>query len=234
MFEDLSFIASTGIAFVAGLSGFLSPCVLPMAPVYLASLAGPEILEPDAERRRLPLFLHSLSFVMGFSVIFSLWGAGVGLIGSVLVGHAVLIRKIVGIILVVLGILMLASRKIAWLNYEKRLDISLKSTTGYMRSFFTGAIFSLAWTPCLGWQITAMLSLAGGSGTALLGTYLLLVYSLGLGLPFLIMGIAFDFIAPLLRKINRYSVWIYSISGLILIIIGVLILTDKLTIINFI
>jgi cytochrome c-type biogenesis protein len=77
MFEDLSFIASTGIAFAAGLAGFLSPCVLPMAPVYLASLAGPEILEEGAERKRLPLFLHSLSFVIGFAVIFSLWGAGV-------------------------------------------------------------------------------------------------------------------------------------------------------------
>jgi cytochrome c-type biogenesis protein len=232
MFDDVSLIAASGIALAAGLAGFLSPCVLPLAPVYLASLAGPEIFDSSAKKKRLPIFFHSLSFVIGFAVIFSIWGAGAGLIGSLLADYAIIIRRVVGVIMILLGILMLAARKISWLNYEKRLNVSTGSKTGYVRSFLTGAIFSLAWTPCLGWQITAMLSLAGTSGTVLRGTYLLLVYSLGLGIPFLIMGAAFDFMLPLLRNINRYSVWIYAVSGVLLITVGILILTNKMMIIS--
>ncbi len=232
MIENVSLLAASGIAFVAGLAGFLSPCVLPLAPVYLASLAGPEIFDAGVKQKRLPVFLHSLSFVIGFAAIFSLWGAGAGLIGSVLVSYSTVIRQIVGGLLIAFGLLMLAAQKIPWLNYEKRLNISLGSTSGYLRSLLTGSIFSLAWTPCLGWQITAILSLAGSSGTVLRGTYLLLIYSLGLGLPFLIMGAAFDFIVPLLRKFNRYSSWIYVISGVLLIVVGVLILTNKLMLLS--
>jgi len=217
-----------GIAFVAGLTSFISPCVLPLVPVYLASLAGPEIFEIASKRRRLTVFLHSLSFVIGFSVVFSLWGAGAGLIGSALVAYSVVIQQIVGSLLIFFGLLMIVALKVPWLNYERRLKISLGATSGYLRSFLTGSIFCLAWTPCLGWQIAAILSLAGGSGTVVRGTYLLAVYSLGLGLPFLIIGIAFDFITPLLKNINRYSTWIYIISGLLFIAVGVLILTNNL------
>jgi cytochrome c-type biogenesis protein len=229
MIESAPLLVASGIAFVAGLTGFLSPCVLPLAPVYLASLAGPEIFDTKIKRRRLPIFLHSLSFVIGFSVIFSLWGAGAGLIGSVFVAYSSVIRQVVGIMLIVFGLIMLAALKVPWLNYERRLAPSLGTTSGYLRSFLTGSIFCFAWTPCLGWQITGILSLAGSSGTVWRGTYLLAVYSLGLGLPFLIMGAAFDFITPLLRNINRYSSWIYIISGLLLIAVGILVLTNNMS-----
>ena len=232
MLESVSLLAASGIAFVAGLASFLSPCVLPLAPVYLASLAGPEIFDTGIKHRRLPVFLHSLSFVLGFSIIFSFWGAGAGLLGSIFVQYATIIRYAVGSLLIVFGLIMLAAQKIPWLNYEKRLAISTGSTTGYLRSFLTGGIFSLAWTPCLGWQISAMLSLAGSSGTVLRGTYLLIVYSIGLGLPFLIMGAAFDFIIPLLKNINRYSNWVYIVSGILLIVVGILILTNNLVFIS--
>ncbi len=228
MIEEATLWGATGIAFAAGLASFLSPCVLPLAPVYLASLAGPDILDADEKKRRLPIFLHSLSFVIGFSIIFSLWGAGAGLIGSALAAYTYTIQKVVGVILVVFGLLMLTALRIPWLNYERRLTPSLGFTTGYMKSFLTGAIFCLAWTPCLSWQITGILSLAGSSGTVARGTYLLAIYSLGLGLPFLVLGAAFDFINPLLKKISRYSRWIYVIAGLMLITVGILILTDNM------
>ena len=115
-----------------------------------------------------------------------------------------------------------------WLNYEKRLSSSLGTTTSYLRSFLTGGVFSLAWTPCVGPILGGILTLALGSETAWQGAYLLAIYSLGLGLPFLIMGIAFDFITPLLKRIYRYSNWIYIISGLLLIAVGILILTNRL------
>ncbi len=216
------------VAFGAGLASFLSPCVLPLVPVYLASLCGPEIFEPKVNRFRMPIFLHSLSFVIGFSVVFSLWGAGAGLIGATLADHITVIRQIAGSLLIVFGIFMLAALKIPWLNYERRLNLSLGNKTSYLRSFLTGSIFCLAWTPCLGGPIMGILSLAGGSGTVWQGTYLLATYSLGLGLPFLIMGAAFDSITPLLKRIHRYSTAIYVFSGILLISIGILILTNKL------
>jgi len=222
--EEISFL----VAFSAGLLSFLSPCVLPLVPVYLASLVGPEIFDDKATRKRMPIFLHSLSFVIGFSIVFSILGAAAGLAGFAIGAHLVVIRQIAGSLLIVFGLFMFAALKVPWLNFEKRLTQSQSVTTGYLRSFLTGGIFSLAWTPCVGPILGGILTLALGSETAWQGAYLLAVYSLGLGLPFLIMGIAFDSIAPLLRRIHHYSAVIYIISGSLLIVVGILILTNRL------
>ena len=219
---------SLWFAFSAGLLSFLSPCVLPLVPVYLASLAGPEIFDAKAIRNRILIFLHSLSFVIGFSIVFIILGAGVGLAGFAISAHLVVIRQIAGSLLIVFGLFMLAALKVPWLNFEKHLAPSQSVTTSYLRSFLTGGIFSLAWTPCVGPILGGILTLALGSETAWQGAYLLAVYSLGLGLPFLIMGIAFDSIIPLLKHIHRYSTAIYIISGLLLIAVGILILTNRL------
>ena len=216
------------VAFSAGLLSFLSPCVLPLVPVYLASLCGPEILEPKANRSRIPIFFHSLSFVIGFSIVFVIMGAGAGLVGFAIGSHFTLIHKIAGSLLIVFGLFLLAALKFPWLNYEKRLTPSLGNTTGYLRSLLTGAIFSLAWTPCVGPILGGILALAWGSETAWHGAYLMATYSLGLGVPFLIIGAAFDSISPLAKRIYRYSTPIYMVSGLLLIAVGVLILTNNL------
>ena len=223
--EEISFL----VAFSAGLLSFLSPCVLPLVPVYLASLAGPDIFATGAKTRRIPIFLHSLSFVIGFSLVFSLWGAGAGLIGAALVAYSTIIQRVVGSLLIVFGLFMLAALKVPWLNYEKRLTPSLGSTAGYLRSFLIGAAFAPAWTACVGPILGGILTLALNSATAWQGAYLLAIYSLGLGLPFLIIGAAFDSIVPLLRRIHRYSNIIHVISGLLLIAVGILVLTNRLT-----
>lgn len=215
-------------AFSAGLLSFLSPCVLPLVPVYLASLVGPEILESKASRRRVPIFLHSLSFVAGFSIIFVTLGAIAGLTGFAINPSSALLNKIAGSLLIAFGLFMLAALKLPWLNFEKRLTPSLGNTTGYLRSLLIGATFSLVWTPCVGPILGGILTLALGSETAWYGAYLLALYSLGLGIPFLVIGVAFDSISPLIRRIYRYSNLIYIISGLLLIVIGVLILTNSL------
>ncbi len=222
--EHISFL----VAFGAGLLSFLSPCVLPLVPVYLASLCGPEVFELEGSKIRMPKLLHSFAFVIGFSIVFSLWGAGAGLIGSALITYLEVIRQIAGSLLIVFGLFMLAALKVPWLNYERRLNLSLGTTTGYLRSLLTGSIFCLAWTPCLAGPIMGILSLAGSSGTVWHGTYLLATYSLGLGLPFLITGVAFDVITPLLKRIQRHSIAIYIFSGVLLIAVGILILTDRL------
>lgn len=222
--DKISFLVALG----AGLGSFLSPCVLPMVPVYLASLAGPEILEDGAQGSRLSLVLHSLSFVSGFSIVFTMMGALVGLVGIVINPNSPMVRNISGSLLIFFGLVMLATLKVPWLNYEKRLNRSQGNTTSYLRSFIIGAVFPLAWIPCTSWILGGILMLAATSNTVWQGTYLLAVYSLGLGIPFLVMGIAFDFLAPLLKRVYRYSTWVYIISSLLLVTVGILILTNRL------
>jgi len=176
----------------------------------------------------MPIFLHSLSFVIGFSIVFSLFGAGAGLIGSALIAYSAVIRQIAGSLLIVFGLFLLAAQWVPWLNFEKRLTPSRSATTGYLRSLLTGGVFSLAWTPCISPILGGILALALGSETGWHGAYLLAVFSLGLGLPFLIVGAAFDSITPLLKRIHRYSTIIYVLSGILLIAVGILILTNRL------
>ena len=215
-------------AFSGGVLSFLSPCVVPLVPVYLASLVGPEILDSKENKRKLPIFLHSLSFVIGFSIIFVTLGAIAGLTGFAINPSSALLNKIAGSLLIAFGLFMLAALKLPWLNFEKRLTPSLGNTSGYLRSLLIGATFSLVWTPCVSPILGGILTLALGSETAWHGAYLLAIYSLGLGLPFLVIGIAFDSISPLLKRIYRYSSLIYIISSLLLITIGVLTLTNNL------
>ena len=216
------------VAFSAGLLSFLSPCVLPLVPVYLASLVGPEIFDTRITGIRIPVFLHSLCFVIGFSLVFVAMGTIAGLTGYAINPSLALLNKISGSLLIAFGLFILVALKVPWLNYEKRLNPSLGSTTGYLRSLLIGATFSLAWTACVGPILGGVLAMALNSATAWRGAYLLSFYSLGLGLPFLIIGVAFDSIAPLLKRIQRYSPIIHIISGLLLIVIGILILTNQI------
>ncbi len=219
---------SVVVAFTAGLLSFLSPCVLPLVPVYLASLVGPELFNARREGMRLPTFLHSLSFVLGFSLVFTTMGAIAGLTGFAINPSLALLNVISGSLLIAFGLFLLAALKISWLNYEKRLSPSTGNTTGYLRSFVIGASFSLAWTACVGPILGGILSLALNTATAWYGAYLLAIYSLGLGLPFLVIGLAFDSLLPLLRRIQRYTRIIHVVSGLLLIIIGILVLTNQI------
>lgn len=214
------------LAFSTGLLSFLAPCVLPLVPVYLASVCGPGILEAGARRGRIPIFFHSLSFVVGFSLIYIILGAGAGLVGFALTSH-LLIRRIAGSLLIAFGLFLLATLKFPWLNYEKRLTPSLGATSGYLRSFIIGVIFAFAWTPCILGYLGTPLALALSSEAPLQGAYLLGFYSLGLGLPFLIIGLAFDYLAPLLKRILRYSSWLYIFGGLLLIAVGIIVLTNS-------
>lgn len=222
---------SSAIAFVGGLLSFLSPCVLPLVPIYLGSLVGPELFI-SGSKPRMPVFFHSLSFVIGFTVVFVVMGIVAGLAGFGIGSHLAVIGQVAGGLLIAFGVFLLASLKVPWLNYEKRLAPSRSVTTGYVRSFLTGAVFSLAWTPCVSPILGGILALAWSSETAWSGAYLLAFYSLGLGVPFLIIGAAFDSITPLLKRIQRYSRAIYMFSGILLIAVGILILTGKLNLLT--
>ena len=226
--ENISVIT----AFLAGLTSFLLPCVLPLVPIYMAILAGPEILEQKAAKNNFRVFLHSLTFVAGFSAVFVGLGAGAGLAGLAISINFFLLKKVAGIILIVFGALFLLSQKVPQLNFQKRFTPSQSTRTGYIRSFITGAIFSMASMSCATYILGSILMLAAASATAWRGASLLAIYSLGLGIPFLIIGAAFDRVTPVLRRIQRHSRAVYIASGAVLIVLGILITTGRLTLLT--
>jgi cytochrome c-type biogenesis protein len=140
-----------------------------------------------------------------------------------------MLNLIAGSFMIAFGVFILLALKIPWLNYENRINASLWQKTGYARSFVIGAVFSVSWTACVGPILAGILALAYSEATAWHGAGLLAIYSLGLGLPFIAIGLAFDAFTPLLRRIQRYTRGVYVISGLLLIVIGILVLTNKLT-----
>ncbi len=213
------------VALAAGLLSFLSPCVLPLVPVYIANIAGSSVLTENPPSRRY-IFLHTISFVAGFSLVFVILGASMGLLGAMVpLGP---LRNIAGALLILFGLFLIAATKVSWLNYEKHLLPNRARGTGYLRSLSIGAIFSLAWIPCVGPVLGGILTLALSSQTAWQGVYLLLAYSLGLGLPFIVVGLALGVLSPYLRWFNRHAYLTSIVSGALLIAIGILILTGKL------
>jgi len=220
--EDVSVPA----AFGAGIASFLSPCVLPLVPVYLASLAGASSFSAQVGAGRRAPVLHALCFVAGFSIVFVALGASAGVIGTV--ASADLMRKIAGAMLLVFGLLLLATPWVPWLNYEKRFGRMMGGGAGYMRSVLVGVAFSLGWTPCIGLILGGILALASSSQTAWHGAYLLGVYSLGLGVPFIAAGLALGTADSVTRWLSRRSNIISLISGILLIVLGILMFTNKL------
>lgn len=216
-------------AFGAGVVSFLSPCVLPLVPVYLGNLAGASSVAPQASRW--PPFLHAVSFVLGFSLVFIGLGASAGLIGATL--STVLLRKVAGALLIAFGLFLIASRWVPWLNYELRLGRMPGGGTGYLRSILVGAAFSLGWTPCVGPILGGILTLASSSQTAWRGVYLLGAYSLGLGVPFIAAGIALGTAIPIIRWLGRRGYIIAPLSGLVLIVVGILMLAGTLARLSF-
>jgi cytochrome c-type biogenesis protein len=217
------------VAFSAGILSFFSPCVLPLVPAYIANLAGATAIETNARTSYLPALFHSISFVIGFSVIFIILGASVGLVGTVVTAHTNLFRQISGGLIIAFGIFLIAAYKFPWLNYEKRVKLTTNRNPSYVRSVVVGAIFALGWTPCVGPILGAILTLAWSSQGVWQGALLLVTYSLGLGIPFILIGLAWGTIMPIWKSINRYLGLISIISGLLLIIIGVLVITGNLS-----
>ena len=212
-------------AFVAGILSFLSPCILPLVPVYLANIAGASVLTPDLADRR-HIFFHTISFIVGFSLVFTALGASVGLLGA-RVPQGVL-DKVAGALLITFGIYLIAATKVPWLNYEKRLDFSKAKGTGYLRSLLIGVIFSLGWIPCVGPILGGILTIAADSQKAWQGVYLLLTYCLGLGLPFIAVGLAWGSASRYLRWLSRHAFVTSIVAAVLLISVGILMLTGYL------
>ena len=224
-------------AFLAGLLSFVSPCVLPLTPAYVARLVGPAVWEgssADARARsslRTATLLHASAFVAGFTVTFIALGATASALGSLLSEHQDVLRQVGGVVLVLFGLHIAGTIRVPGLNREKRLTLGARDAS-YPASFVVGLIFALGWTPCVGPILSGILLLAAQAGTLSSGVLLLLVYSLGLGIPFLALGAAFDRLAPALKRLTPYLPAIEMVTGALLVLMGIVIFFNWLLILN--
>ncbi len=224
-------LLSLGVAFIGGLVSFLSPCVLPIIPGFLAYLAGVSLGEAEAKRKE--IFLNSVFFVLGFSAVFSVLGV---LLNSILESIAydalAWLSRIGGLIIVFFGIYLTGLIKIPFLEREYKLTVKTKFKSRYLSSFVLGAAFAVGWTPCVGAVLGGILALAATQpGFAL---SLLFSYSLGLGIPFLVVGLFAASAADLISRFARWIRYINILFGIILIGLGILIFTQNLNLLaNF-
>jgi cytochrome c-type biogenesis protein len=214
------------IAFTAGLLSFLSPCVLPLVPSYITFLTGMSI-ENVASARRVAL-LHALLFIAGFTAIFVALGAGATALGVLLGAYRNWIGRIGGVLLIVFGFLLLEVLTIPALSRERRVYLAEKPV-GLLGSLLVGIAFGAGWTPCIGPILGGILSLASVSASMSRGLALLLAYSAGLAVPFLLAALAIDRFIALLGRMRRGLVWVSRVSGALLIGVGLLLVTGYFT-----
>lgn len=221
---------SFAIAFSAGFLSFLSPCVLPLIPSYLAFLLGDYSDQKKKDKNY--SIMPALIFITGFTVVFILLGLSATFLGRFFIRNQAIIRKTSGVVIVIFGLHISGIIKLKWLYYEKKLSITQKSNK-YLQSFVLGIGIALAWTPCIGPILSSILILAGNSQNLLTGGFLLFIYSFGFALPFLVTAFAAKKILPAIKKMNKYLNYINIVSGILIIILGILIFTNNLSIIGF-
>jgi cytochrome c-type biogenesis protein len=231
--ENVSLIA----AFAAGILSFISPCVLPLVPGYLSFVSGVTLDEmrgkadADAARAgRRRVFVASIAFVLGFSLVFIGLGASASAVGQFLMNQLSLIGKIAGALIVLFGLHMMGVLKLNWLYREKRFQTERKPA-GPVGAMLVGVAFAFGWTPCIGPILAGILAIAASKETVGEGVTLLAVYSAGLGIPFLLTSLAVNQFFAAFAKIRRYYHAIEVMSGALLVAIGALIFTNRFTLI---
>jgi cytochrome c-type biogenesis protein len=215
------------VAFAAGVVSFLAPCVLPLVPGFLAYLAGTTVREGAA--KRWDIFAASVFFVAGFSVVFSLLGVLLNtILTSVAYGVQLWLSKAGGLIIIFFGLYLTGLIRLSWLEKEYKFSVTGKRSK-YVTSFLFGVAFAAGWTPCVGAALGAILGLAATNpGIAF---SLLIAYSLGLGLPFIVTGLFASRAAPLITKYSRVLQYVNVSFGIVLIIVGILIFTQTLALV---
>ena len=215
---------------LAGLLSFLSPCVLPIVPGYLCFLAGTSLDKiasgEDASKER-NVFYFALSFVFGFSTVFILLGASATLLSGLIYEYLDILRVVGGIIIIIFGIHFMQIIQLPFLNRDTRYQIE-SYRPGIVGSYVIGLSFAFGWTPCIGPILGSVLSIAASSETVTYGIVLLLLYSAGLGIPFLLAAYAINGFMRFLSKIRNYIRVIEIFTGVLLVIFGILILTNRI------
>ncbi len=224
---------NVGIAFIAGVLSFLSPCILPLVPGYISFLSGVSLEElrhgADKKKEFKEAGIVSIFFVLGFSVIFICLGASASLVGKFLASYITVFTKIAGVLVIIFGLYLIGAVRIGWLNYEKRINIK-KPSSGFLGAFVIGLAFGFGWTPCVGPILGGILSLAATQKTMLKGMLLLAVYSLGLGIPFIVTGFAIGAFMTFFQRYKKFIRLGEIVAGLLLIAVGCLMFFDSLSI----
>lgn len=219
---DISHI-SLGLAFLAGLASFLSPCVFPLVPAYVGYLSGEYAAAArQPAQARWNTFTHGLAFVLGFSCVFILLGAAASTLGGVLDDFSELIARVGGIVVILFGLHMTGILRIPFLMQDVRLHAFRTSEWGYLSSFLMGVFFSAGWSPCVGPVLGAILTISMSGKSLLWGTALLAVYSAGLAVPFLAAALGIGWVMKGVRRYAKTLHVIEIVMGVILIILGAL------------
>lgn len=216
---------SLPIAFGAGFLSFFSPCILPLIPVYIMYMAGVN-LESELEERRLVALTRTIGFIIGFTIIFIIMGTSASFIGKMFIRNKEVFSKVSGLLIIVFGLNMMGIIRVGFLNMEKKMKVP-KKVTNWFSSILMGMAFAAGWTPCFGPVLASILIYAGGTATVSKGIYLLLVYSVGMAIPFLLTALFINVFSKLLERTEKVMVYIPKIGGLIMVIFGVLVFFNK-------
>jgi len=224
--DNISFI----IAFFAGTLTFFSPCIMPLIPSYISYLTGISFRELAGENKeenrrkiRAVTALHSLSFIIGFSVVFILLGATATFLGKTLFQYQAVIRKAGGLFIIFFGLVIMGIIKLPFLQKEKKIAYGKKGVS-VLGSMLVGVTFAIAWTPCVGPVLGSILIYASATASVKVGIKLLVAFSLGLGLPFFLSGLIINSFLTYIKRIEKYMQKIEIAAGVILILFGVLLL----------
>lgn len=220
------------LAFAAGVISFLSPCVFPLVPAYLAQLTGATVADNKVSAEKGLILSRSIGFIIGFSMIFMILGASSTFIGELFTGNRKLFEQIGGIIIVIFGLQMMGVISIRMLLSEKRISVKPKKSTNFFGSILLGFLFGTGWSPCIGLALSSILILASDAGTMWKGMFLLAIYSLGLGVPFLIVALLWSKSLDKMKKVNKWLPIIQKTGGGILVALGILLFTGHFSLLS--
>lgn len=222
-----------GLAFLAGLASFLSPCVIVLVPVYITYLGGRSVTSDGViVGNKWVTFTHGIAFVLGFSIFFIGLGAAVSSLGAILYDMRVWLARIGGIATIIFGLQTLGLINIPFLNYDTRRQIQPNPRLGYLSSALLGLTFSAGWSPCIGPILGAVLTIPLVSGDVKLGSILLTAYSFGLAIPFLLAALGMGQVTEIMRRYNKPLRLISSVMGVLMVIFGILLLTGRLDLLS--
>lgn len=209
-----------GLAFLAGLASFLSPCVFALVPAYVGYLGGRAAGGEATDSNRFTTFTHGLAFVLGFSVVFITLGVATASLGRVLFDLREVLAKVGGVVVIIFGLHMIGIFRIKFLEYDTRVQELPDRKWGYLSSGLMGVFFSAGWAPCVGPVLGAILTLSLNGGSVSQGATLLTAYSAGLAIPFLLAALSVGWVTTTLRKYGKLMHYVEIAMGVVLVIIG--------------
>ncbi len=220
-----------GLAFLAGLASFLSPCVFSLVPAYIGYLGGRAAGQAGTSGdnpaiNRWLTFTHGLAFVLGFSVVFVILGVAVSAVGGFLSDVRFYLAKIGGVVVIILGLHMMGVLRIPFLEYDVRVHEAPQNSWGYLSSALLGVFFSAGWSPCVGPVLGVILTFAVNGGSVALGTKLLSAYSAGLAVPFLAAAFGIGWVTTILRKYSKTMHYVEIATGVIMVIVGIMLFAN--------